>query len=76
MKKIIFYMCCALSLVAYSATLIGLFNNDGAMCLLGLFEFIGFTFIGAITLSNIEKNTFSKEEQEWYGKQGYDTNNL
>lgn len=76
MKRIIFYVCCALSLVSYAATLIGLLNNDGATTLLGLIEFIGFAFIGAITLSNIKKNTFSKEEQEWYGKQGYNTNKL
>ncbi len=76
MKKIIFYVCCALSLVAYVAMFKGLLTNDGAMTLLGLIEFLGFAFIGAITLLNMEKNTFSKEEQEWYGKQGYDTNKL
>ena len=76
MKKIIFYVCCALSLVAYVAMFTGLLINDGAMTLLGLIEFLGFAFIGAIALLNMEKNTFSKEEQEWYAKQGYDTNNL
>lgn len=76
MKRIIFYVCCALSLVAYVAMFKGLLTNDGAMTLIGLIEFIGFAFIGAIALLNMEKKTEKyrwtcKEEKEWYRKQGY-----
>lgn len=76
MKRIIFYVCCALSLVAYVAMFKGLLTNDGPMTLLGLIEFIGFAFIGAIALLNMEKKTEKyrwtcKEEKEWYRKQGY-----
>lgn len=56
MKRIIFYVCCALSLVAYVAMFTGLLINDGAMTLIGLIEFIGFAFIGAIALLNMEKS--------------------